>query len=338
MIACKPSPVQPNFAFSKYDGIVIGQQPYRYFETREEGHIFVAAKGVGIPQVMTNAEISRYLSVGNFSCTPNEHQPEHLRERILPDGELLSLKGTKAQKKAAMRMATVQAFRELLMDDTKNVTRSANSVRPYLGAIKFRVGEITDEGYPEDKSESLAAPKKLGAKTVIEWERQERRFGLAGLYDKTIARGNRDRRLTADELMIMGRIVSKYLDDQQPSQAMIFGEVRDAFDDENKKRRAEGQPELVCPSRETVRQAIRKLSPFDVTLTRQGRQAANRDLSPVGMGLQVERPMQRVEFDEWEVDAITLMAEGGLYHHLTAAEKKKLGLDKKAARWWIPVD
>lgn len=25
MIACKPSPVQPNFSFSKYDGIVIGQ-------------------------------------------------------------------------------------------------------------------------------------------------------------------------------------------------------------------------------------------------------------------------------------------------------------------------
>ena len=37
--------------------------------------------------------------------------------------------------------------------------------------------------------------------------------------------------------------------------------------------------------------------------------------------------MQRVEFDEWEVDAITLMAE----------EKKKLGLDKKKARWWITV-
>ena len=107
MIASKPSPVQPNFSFSKYDGIMIGQQPYRYFETREDGHTFVAAKGVSVPQIMTNAEISRYLSVGNFSCTPNEHQPEHLRERILPHGELLSLRGTKAQQKAAMRKSGV---------------------------------------------------------------------------------------------------------------------------------------------------------------------------------------------------------------------------------------
>ncbi|WP_415221305.1 hypothetical protein [Pseudophaeobacter arcticus] len=106
------------------------------------------------------------------------------------------------------------------------------------------------EGHPEDSSENLAVPKNLGAKTVIEWERKERRFGLAGLYDKKTERGNRDRRLTADELMNVGRIVSKYLDDQQPSQTMIFGEVKDAFDDENKKRPAEGQPEPVCPSRE----------------------------------------------------------------------------------------
>ncbi|MFC4217402.1 hypothetical protein ACFP4H_21820 [Pseudophaeobacter arcticus] len=106
------------------------------------------------------------------------------------------------------------------------------------------------EGHPEDSSENRAVPKNLGAKTVIEWERKERRFGLAGLYDKKTERGNRDRRLTADELMNVGRIVSKYLDDQQPSQTMIFGEVKDAFDDENKKRRGEGQPEPVCPSRE----------------------------------------------------------------------------------------
>ena len=337
MIATKPSPVQPKFSFSKYDGIVIGGRPFRYFETREDGHIFVAAKGECVPQVMTNAEISRYLMVGNFKCIPNEHQPEHLRRRILPHGELLSLKNTKAQKKAAMRLAVVRAFRELLNDDSKKVSRTDNSVRTHIGAIKLRAGEIQREGTPEDRGKPLPVPDELGAKTVLEWERKERRFGLAGLYDKTSKRGNRDRRMTAHELMIMGKVVSKYLNIQQPSQEIIFQEVKDAFAEENARRRAAGEPELVCPSRETVRQAIRKLNPFDMSLTRKGRQAANRQFAPVGMGMQVERPMQRVEFDEWEVDAITLMAEGGLYHHLTEEEKKKLGLDKKKARWWITV-
>ena len=98
MIAVKPSPVQPKFSFSKYDGITIGGQPFRYFETRENGHMFVKVTGEGVPQVMTNAEISRFLTVGNFECIPNEHQPEHLRARALPDGDLLSLRDTKAQK------------------------------------------------------------------------------------------------------------------------------------------------------------------------------------------------------------------------------------------------
>lgn len=337
MIATKPSPVQPKFSFSEYDGIVIGGQPYRFFETREDGHIFVAAKGTGVPQVMTNAEISRYLSVGNFECTPNEHQPEHLRQRILPAGGLLSLKGSKAHNKAAMRLAVVRAFRELLDDETQKVRRTEASLRPHIGAIKLRAGEILAEGQPEDDSEHLAVPKKLGVKTVLDWERRERRFGLAGLYDRIAERGNRDRRLTADELMIMGKIVSKYLDDQRPSQEIIFTEVKKAFEEENERRRAEGESEIVCPSRETVRQAIRKLNPFDMTLTRKGREAANRQFAPVGMGLDITRPMQRVEFDEWETDAITLMAEGGLFHHLTDEEKKALGLDKKKARWWITV-
>jgi len=337
MIAPKPSPIQPRFSFSEHDGIAIGGQPFRYFETREDGHIFVSAKGSGVPQVMTNAEISRYLSVGNFECTPKEHQPEHLRQRILPDGELLSLRGTKAQKKAAMRLATVQAFRELLIDGANSVTRNSETIKPYLGAIKLRVGEILAEGAPEDASDNLLVPKKLGAKTVLDWERRERRFGLAGLYDRIEERGNRDRRMTADELMIMGKVVSKYLNDQRPSQEIIFKEVKTAFLEDNECRRAEGSPEIVCPSRETVRQAIRKLNPFDVTLTRHGREAANRQFAPVGMGLDATRPMQRVEFDEWETDVIALMAEGGFFHHLTNEEKKTLGLDKKKARWWITV-
>ncbi|WP_116599991.1 Mu transposase C-terminal domain-containing protein [Primorskyibacter marinus] len=337
MIATTPSPAQPKFSFSEYDGIVIGGQPHRYFQTREEGHIFVAAKGTGVPQVMTNAEISRYLAVGNFECTPNEYQPEHLRQRLLPDGDLLSLRGTKAQRKASMRFSVVKAFRELLNDETNDVTRIATSVRPVLGYIRMRAGEIMEMEQREGDSDYLAVPKKLGAKTVLEWERRERRFGLAGLYDKSAERGNRDRRMTADELMLMGKVVGKYLSDQRPSQAIIFNEVKTAFLEENERRRAEGEPEIVRPSRETVRQAIRKLNRFDMTLTRHGRQAANRQFAPVGMGLQIERPMQRVEFDEWEVDAITLMAEGGLFHHLTDEEKKKFGLDKKKARWWITV-
>ena len=94
---------------------------------------------------MSNAEIGRYLSAGNFECTPNEHQPAHLRQSFLPHGDLLSLKSPRAQKKAAMRLAVVRAFREFLEDGSKNVSRTAASIKPCLGAIKYRAGEILAE-------------------------------------------------------------------------------------------------------------------------------------------------------------------------------------------------
>ena len=53
MIAIKPSPDQPKFSFSEYDGITIGGQPFRYFETRENGHIFVNVTGEGVPTLQT---------------------------------------------------------------------------------------------------------------------------------------------------------------------------------------------------------------------------------------------------------------------------------------------
>lgn len=122
MIAIKPSPVQPKYSFSTYDGIQIGGQPYRFFETRETGHIFVGATGSGIPQVMTNSEISRYLAAGNFVCTPNENQPEHLRERTLPNSQLLSLRGTKAQKKAGMRIDALRGLSNRISEQSSSVS------------------------------------------------------------------------------------------------------------------------------------------------------------------------------------------------------------------------
>ena len=50
MIATQPSPVQPKFSFSKYDGIKIGGRPFRYFETREDGHISSRRKARASPR------------------------------------------------------------------------------------------------------------------------------------------------------------------------------------------------------------------------------------------------------------------------------------------------
>jgi hypothetical protein len=65
----------------------------------------------------------------------------------------------------------------------------------------------------------------------------------------------------------------------------------------------------------------------------QAMDAESDTMQPVSVvGKNIIRPMQRVEFDDWEANVMTFMAANGLLDHLTDKEKKKRGLNKNKAR------
>ncbi|WP_175550328.1 Mu transposase C-terminal domain-containing protein [Palleronia salina] len=161
--------------------------------------------------------------------------------------------------------------------------------------------------------------------------------GLVGLCDAKSRSGNRTRRIGLEELAIIGPIVEGYAHPLRPSQKIIYERVESAFEDANKARESQGLTPLVMPSRETIRQEIRKLDPFHTVLARMGQEAARKKFAPVGIGLQVKRPLERVEIDEWTIDLISLFAKSGILEHLTKEEKELLGLNKKKIRWILTV-
>jgi len=58
---------------------------------------------------------------------------------------------------------------------------------------------------------------------------------------------------------------------------------------------------------------------------------------PVGEGLQLTRPLERVEIDENTIDIISFAESAGLMALLTEEERNLLGLDKGKARWFVTV-
>jgi putative transposase len=145
--------------------------------------------------------------------------------------------------------------------------------------------------------------------------------------------------MSADEIAIMSLVVNGYLSDLKPSKEKIYEDVRRAFKEENRKRSeaAHRLPPLVTPSRETVRRAIGKLDPFQCTLVREGLEEARNKYMPIGRGLDLTRPLQRVEMDVWQVDLMTIMADSGLLGFLNAEEKLLLGLDGTKSRWRLSL-
>jgi putative transposase len=337
MLDIVPSPTMPLFAFGKYDEILISGKSYRLFESRDDGHYFVRVDGTDVVQKLTNTEISRWLQMGNLVCNPNALAPPGSRQAIELPHDFLSAMSPKQQKRAALREAMVMAFLE--MHEEGKVKKTDDSIRENMRAIRTRAGEFLENKSdgPTPMDDVIPIPKIKGPRSLRRFVKAYEEFGLAGLYDHVERRGNRSSRLTVDELMLMNKVLNTYMDQRNLTQQNVIDNVWKAFDAANEERRAEGKPDLVHPSRSTIRTAIRALEPFRVALGRDGKDAARNKFAPVGTGIEVHRPLQRVEIDEWKADVITLMAEAGILHHMTEEEKRQLGLDRAKARWTVTV-
>ncbi|TJZ76895.1 Mu transposase C-terminal domain-containing protein [Paracoccus hibiscisoli] len=73
-------------------------------------------------------------------------------------------------------------------------------------------------------------------------------------------------------------------------------------------------------------------------LKRDGAAAARKMFAPVGRGLHLTRPLQRVEIDEWDIDLLFVLSDAGLLEGFTEEERKIFGLvGKKPVRWKLTV-
>ncbi len=331
MLDIVPSPTMSRYAFDITDEIYIDDREYQYFETRGNEHLFAPADGKGVIQTFNNSQIARWLEKGKF-----EHKPA---KRMAQDGvvpaQFLSLFSAKEKERAETREALVLAFQEL---HAKNkVKRTDKSITDEMGAICLRAADILEKSSSSKLLQRIEMPTKVGARSLRRWLKGYEYHGIAALYDSVSDRGNRDRQITDEERKLMYQSVLGYLQDLKKTPANIVADVRAAFVAENERLKGQGKPELACPSRITIRAAIASLDPFRVKLSRDGMDAARRAYAPVGEGIDVERPMQRVELDEQKIDLISLMADCGLLQMLTDEDKIAFGLDNEKARWWMTV-
>lgn len=347
MLDVQFSPTLPRFAFGEYDEIIMEGISYRFLESNEFGYTLERTDRTSVAEAFTHATLSQRVSSGEIEHRRDAFLPDHAKRRLrLPTQELSSLP-LKKQQKAKYHESLVRAFLE--MEAEGKVKRTEESVKAALAEIKFRAGKylsVPSEGdAPSGNSNTMTVPTKISASRLLKRVAAFRRDGMAALYGQG-GQGRRSRRVSPDELALLARTVRNYLTMERPSVAQVVEDVEHAFIAENlrreelRKREAAGEKlgqstrPLVTPSRETIRLAVRKLDPFEVDIARFGLEEARKRNAPVGKGLELTRPFERVEMDEWKVDLMSLLAESGIWSILTKEEKASLGLEEgKKARW-----
>lgn len=180
---------------------------------------------------------------------------------------------------------------------------------------------------------SLRLPAQ-SPRSVHDWWRDAKRDKITGLYDNYSKSGNRTERYTEEERAFFSEVIDSMLTLERPHLAAIVESVQAAVLVENERRSKLNLPGkvLMCPGRDYIKSLIAKLSPVDLVTRTRGGTVAYRDLHTLGAGLDLTRPLERVEIDEQTVDLMVVLRNAGILEALEPADMARLGFDTTKAR------
>lgn len=340
------------FVIKPHDRITLGGRAMRLAQQTRDGYVLMNADGTGVSETFDFRVLSRLNASKEIHHEPDFYNPDAAARRSTERTSQISDLSVKQRKRLHVRHALVSAFLEMQRESL--VSKNDTSIEEQMSEICRRAHSFLAEVAPDPDTiqreieirdgvrrkprggNLLPSVAPVHPRTLRTWLAAFDEFGMTGLADSISSRGNRTSYFSAGERnLLMGTVNTSYLSLNRPSKASTFEDVKTAFHSENLKRQTQGLPPYRMPSREAVRKAIGRISKFEVILARKGHEEAMKLFKPVGSGLRVDRPYERVEMDEWKIDLITILADSGLFSLFSKEELRALGLDNNLGRWWI---
>ena len=341
----------PRFHIGRYDRVTIEGVAYTLVRQTDDAFILAPAEGEGLPMEFPFAHLNRLAAAGKV-----RHENEHFlpaSQRRTPArraGEShVSLLDPERKGRLDVRHAFVQAFHTL---------EAEGRVRRSEASILAREDEICKVALPfleeaadlaridrEARAAAGGGRRSMGgtvgkalepphARTLLGWVRAEEAHGKLGLADRMAKRGNRTGRFTLEEEALLAAVVRRsWLNSNEPPKTQVVIDVRNAFIAENERRAETGQPPMRVPARKAVRARIALIGAFESEVARKGLEVAKRRFRPDGRGIEVSRPLERVEIDENTIDLMTVMTKAGMEPLFSEEELAELGLDDGVRRW-----
>ncbi|WP_096785354.1 Mu transposase C-terminal domain-containing protein [Rhodobacter sp. CZR27] len=350
----------PRFHIGPLDRVTIDGMRFRLLQQLSEAFVLVPVDGNGLVQTFAFKHLNTLNADGRIKHEVDYFNPMiALRRAAGPAEQWLAQLTPKQKDRVDRHFALVQGFNDLYragrVKKTKESIKASRkeiveAALPYLQTTvpvkaidrfeEERKKEAQEAG--DNKSAAAHGGKAVLSvspphpRTLLEWVRNVDKFGKIGLVDRHHERGARGNGYEVEVNALLAETVERtYLNLNRKTKKQTEDAVRDAFHDENKLRAADGRPLLKVPGRRAVRQYLASLEAFSVTLAREGIEKAMAKHRPVTTGLEVTRPLERVEMDEWRIDLITLMSQAGLLKLFSAEELEVLGLNDKKSRWWM---
>ncbi|GAA6189989.1 hypothetical protein [Litorivita sp. NS0012-18] len=333
---------------------IIRLEPYSQFQQGgvpgllvEQGPLGVIisrwSEGEIVFDELTYDEISTGLKSGKLVIQDGYHSEEAARQRVQFADQIVTHLPAKQRATVFFRQAWCDLF--LDAEARGEIGRYWKDVEIWIRSV---AQEITVQIPQPDKD---AGKRKYGGKkrsrdeidppgssSLLRWVRayQAGNRCILALIDKRYLAGRTKVKFGPESAALLRKCADRYASFKRPSKKSVIRQTKRAFRLANAYRINQGLPPLAIPAESTIYREICRLEPYHVMCQRQGLEAANRHFAIIGEGLNVLRPGERLEIDEWKVDLITFFAEAGVFGQLTEEQIKAL---PKGRRWiYVVID
>ena len=298
--------------------------------------------------------LNRLSAEGSIEVRPYALLPEHLRpvRCNTTDDVFINQLPYATRKRLRMKHAMVLSYLDLVAlnkfkINDEEIETHMSEIRD--GAELYLAEELPDPEYdeqlkswkkgegPKPRSKStVELPGKVAGGTVRKWAAVYKKGGLPALVDRIRDRGNHFSYFNIEEMSLLAKVVNKqYLSRQRKKLSTVLADVKEAFKQENGRREESGDKKLRVPGRDALRKFVKSLNKFHVLVARHGHDEAMKKMRPTFKGLEVGRPFERVEMDEWRIDLLTILAQSGLLEMFCPEERERMGLTGELKRWWM---
>lgn len=344
----------PTFSLDMHHRYRIGDDDWRFVYKNTEEVTFSAIEDPGKVVTFPVGTLNRMNADGSVKVVPFGLMPKELRQAPDNDLDQLSLAGLSPahRRDVEVRHAMVQGFlslREAGLIKGTDTAITAGMAQICHAAADFLEQELPDPEYaeqvrlwkegkgrkPKMKKDSVI-PTAVSARTLRNWLKAYKLEGKKGLIDSRHNQGNRNTKFALEEVSLMARVVNdSYMTLERKTVPRVYEDMQIAFRDENERRADEGKANLKCPSLKTLYAFIGAMDKFRKLVARHGQKSAMKKMRAVKTGLQVSRPLERVEMDEWKIDILTILTKSGLLLFFEEEDLEELGLLDRHKRWWL---
>lgn len=336
-------PRLPVFRLTSHDRITLEDVAYRPVCQVAAGYVLARVDDPLVMAEFTHERLRALSQKPGFRFDRAAFDPAALASRLESEARIVSELPPKDRECVLWRQFFCVGFMKLEADG--KASRSDASMKRAIGVLSAEftanegrwVGRRNEDG----KQIPLCAgdqqpPTPPSPRTLRTWLKAYEEAGLraVALRKKLFRCGNRVTVRHPPEIRgLLADAALNYASNKRPSVADLHRKLKADIDLLNLERERAGLSPLKKPSYDRLLKEVRSIPAFDVYAGRYDQSAAMKKFAMVANGPDVERPLQRVEIDEWKIDLHTLVEGRGVLEGLTPEQQDEI----RRTRFWACV-